>query len=225
MSDAKSHHDLGVEESELRYWLANEDWYISQYARQWLLRTPPQEAADVLARIAEDAQAEPRSFFSVAATVIATSGFATSTGIAGEGPDARRAGTRAALMLANLQDARCLPPLVRVFHTGGFLQSKYREMIEAALLRFLTEAEGRADVLPFVSDIRSLAEGIWGRENERHDLSPAFKNLLIVALRWLQAANGEADRALLTAIATRAVADKQTNRQEAKQIAAGLLSS
>jgi len=206
------------DEIELRYWLANEDWYQSQYVRQWLARTPPHEAAEVLARIASDAEAEPTDFFSVAATVVATSGFATSTGIAGGGPDARRAGTRAALMLADLNDARCIPPLVRVFYTGGVLRNKYSDLIEAALLRFLTEAEkqGNADLSPIAPDLRLLADRVWHFE-ARRDLGPARADLLAVTLRLLQQFGGEANRALMTSITAPPAPAKHPNRRALQQ--------
>ena len=111
-------------EDELRYWLVNEDWYMSRHTREWLERTPPDEAADLLARIAQDANPEPRSAWSMFLTGIASSGFSPSNAIAGKGPDERKAGTRAALMLANLNDARCVAPLVRVFETNGLWQNK-----------------------------------------------------------------------------------------------------
>src|SRR5690242_12732445 len=100
-------------ERDLRYWLTNEDWYMSSHTRRWLESTQLQEAADLLARIAEDANPEPRWGLSAFLSVLAVSGFSFTGAIAGKGPQIRKAGIRAALMLANLNDLRSIPPLVR----------------------------------------------------------------------------------------------------------------
>jgi hypothetical protein len=201
--------------ADLRYWLANEDWYMSRYTREWLERTPQKEATDALAQIAEDAVAEPRAPWAVVATIVASAGLATSDGIGGKGPGARKAGTRAALILADMQDARALPPLIRVFSTGGFLQSKYQDQIETALTQFLAAAEAKndPDIARYAGDIRALTERIW-QSGERQDLSASLADLLITTIHYLQSLGGWENVRVLNLIRETALANaaKQPNR-------------
>lgn len=199
---------------DLRYWLGNEDWYMSQYTRQWLDRTPSDEAADILALIAEDAQPEPREFWSVLATFFANTGLATSTGIAGGGPKARKAGTRAALLLADKGDPRSIAPLVRVYSTGGMLQNKYQEDIEKTLTAFLTHAADDPDLAVPVSDVEILVERTWAYGNGQRELTPAFTNLLLAAVRFLQSRGVASSKTVLQTIAQSPV--KTPNRDRVK---------
>ena len=205
------------QDEDLRYWLSNEDWYMSTYTRQWLERTPSAVAADVLAHIAEDAKPEPTDFFSVLAIFFASSGLATSTGIAGGGPKARKAGTRAALLLADMGDVRSVAPLVRVFTTGGMMQSKYQENIEKTLRHFLTRATEDPTLAVPVSDIEILADRIWQYGNGQKELTPAFTDLLLTALQFLHVRGEESSKTLLKTIAESPV--KGPNRQKIQQAA------
>jgi hypothetical protein len=206
-------------EQELRYWLANEDWHMSAYTRNWLARTPPDAAADILADIAEDARAEPRAPLSVLTTVFASSGMATSDAIGGKGPGARRAGARAALMLARMGDIRAIAPLIRIFDLDWLWQSKYQTEVEAALTRLLpnTGPETRR----YETEIRQLAERIWDFGRPRRDLSPSLTELLLVILSCLPAADGEPNQTLLQTIAGATV--KGANRQRVQEAARALL--
>jgi len=205
---------------DLRYWLANEDWYMSQYTRRWLERTPPEAAANTLAAIAEGAEAEPRTGWPAVATALAASGFFPSDAIAGGKVQARKAGTRAALMLADLNDPRALAPLIRVFGQG-----KYQEQVEAALTRLLIGAVSHpASLPPHVAALRGLAERVWS-VGDGKDLPTASAALLGAVLRALRAAGGEADLAVIRRIAAAAASARQPNRARMKQAAASLLGS
>jgi hypothetical protein len=160
------------------------------------------------------------------ATIVASAGLATSDGIGGKGPGARRAGTRAALMLADRGDPRCIAPLVRVFSTGGFLQNKYQDQIEAALTKFLTHEGDRPEVARFAPDIRLLADRLR-QGGERGDLSPGRADLLIAILRCLEPLGGPENLALLRAIAGSASGSpaRQPQRARVKATAEELLAS
>ncbi len=119
--DPKTDHGMSEAEETLRYWLANEDWYPSACTTRFLKTTPPEEAADMLVLIAEDAQPEPHSYSVTLYNAFATAGFMPSAG--GKIPR-RKAGVRAALLLAQLNDSRCISPLIRVFETQSVWQSK-----------------------------------------------------------------------------------------------------
>ncbi|MES2459931.1 MAG: hypothetical protein V4671_05050 [Armatimonadota bacterium] len=213
-------------DTDLRYWLANEDWYMSRYTREWLERTPPEIAADTLAAIAEDAVAEPRAPWAIVATVVASAGLATSDGIGGKGPGSRKAGTRAALILAERGDSRAIPPLVRVFSTGGFLQSKYQSQIETALAKLLESADAPSGLPTYAGDIRTLAECIW-QSGERQDLSPAHADLLLAAIRTLDAIGGPAELAIIRAIAESTAGNvaRQPQRARVKAVAENLIAT
>jgi hypothetical protein len=184
-------------EEDLRHWLEMEDWYLSRHTQEWLDRTPPSEAAEVLANIAEDADREPRGSWSGVAMAIATAGFSPSGAIAGKGPAKRKAGTRAALILADMGDLRSVPALARTFDRQG----KYQSLIESALLRILpaAEAEATGAAAKYAPAVLDLAERI--REMSGRDLSPAHADLLIASLRFLNAAGSAPGRALLRTLA------------------------
>ena len=200
-------------DADLRYWLANEDWYMSRYTREWLDRTPADTAANTLAEIAEDAVAEPRAPWAVVATIVASAGLATSDGIGGKGPGARKAGTRAALILADMQDGRAIPALIRVFSTGGFLQSKYQDQIETALTKYFSTEENGPEVARHAGDIRLLVERIW-QSGERQDLTTSLADLLVAALHSLQSLGGWENVRVVTTIRETALANatRQPNR-------------
>jgi hypothetical protein len=206
-------------DADLRHWLVLEDWYMSNHTRAWLQRTPPEQAADTLARIAADADREPRSPWSVIATGIATAGFTPSGAIAGSGPVNRKAGVRAALMLANLNDLRCIAPLARAFAPAGSRQGQYQELIEKALTRVLANAEGQAETQPYEPEVQTLAREIWAEGGDGKDLSSAHAELLIAALRFLKTAG--ADLSVLNAI-VKAPA-KKPSRSRVKETARALL--
>lgn len=121
----------------LRRSLAQEDVYMSHSTREWLKRTPHEEALNILAEIAADAQPERRSIVQHCVTMLLAS-FATSDGLNPKAV-ARRVGTRAAIMLADMDDPRALPPLVRVFELNMMRQGNYQELVEKSLTRYLTQ--------------------------------------------------------------------------------------
>ena len=206
-------------EEDLRYWLAHEDWYMSSHTREWLERTPPPEAAEMLVRIAGDAQPEPPSSTrSVLMGIL--NAFSVSGELGRKDIQKRNAGARAAIMLANLHDARGIPPLVRIFETDARRQNKYQELIEAALARFFSEASG-PEIAPCAEDVRNLAERIRQFGGEQRDLSPALTDLLLAVLRCLRALGGEPDLALLRAIAE--APETRPNRARVQQSARALL--
>lgn len=186
----------------LRYWLANEDWDMSQYTRNWLECTPPSDAADVLAGIAEGAQPEPSSPLYRVVLAVALSGFANSVAGVGE----RKAGVRAALMLARLGDHRAIAPLTRVFDPYGSWQSKYQRGIESALARLLSDAvaDGGASAT-HVEDVVRLVARTWPLDGKtRQDLTPSLTALLLACIAYLCAAGGGDARVTLRSLASRA---------------------
>lgn len=206
----------------LLYWLANEDIYTSPYVRNWLKRTPREEAADVLAHISEYAQPESRSFFHQGFLGLLMM-FTTAEVVTKKSPAGRKAGTRAAMLLANRNDLRSLAPLVRVFEPDWFWAGKYQAAIETALLQLLSEAEGQPEIRAHAEDLRNLANRIWRSGPRRADLSPRLTDLLLATLRLLKEIDGETDLALLKSL-TEAKAT-QPNRARIKATATELLNS
>lgn len=213
--------DPAQSEADLRHWLANEDWYMSRHTRRWLDTTPADVAADTLARIAEAAVPEPRSLWGVFLTAVATSGFSPSGAIAGQGPADRKAGVRAALMLADLNDVRCVPPLVRVFETNPAWQNKYQELIEAALLRFLPRAADLPEARQYAPDIHDLARRLWNPGDVRRDLPARSADLLLAAIRFLHGSGREPDHSLLESIAESTATG--SNRLRVREVARAII--
>jgi len=205
---------VSPDEIELRYWLANEDWYPSRYTREWLERTPPDMASETLARIAEDAYPESHLPWVVFFAALAVAGFFPSNAIAGRRPDARKAGLRAALMLADRNNARALPALVRVFETSGVWQGKYQEKIEAALLR-LTDKSASPKMQQYAPDILALAERLRAFGGRR-EISPRNTRLLLALLPHLPP-----DAPLLKSIADAQA--RPPNRRKVSELAQALL--
>lgn len=208
--------------STLQYWLANEDVYTSAYVRKWLERTPPDEAADTLASIARYARPEPHSllwmlFHGLTATLT------TAEIISENSPAGRKAGIRAAILLASLNDSRALPPLARVFETHWFWESKYQAAIEGALLRLLTEVPGDTDLRPYREDLLQVAGRIWQVGGGRAELSARRADLLIALLQRLAPITGEAEAALLKTIVSAEARTPQRSR--VKEAAAKLLTA
>jgi hypothetical protein len=216
----KPQHRLPERLRTLNYWLATEDVYTSDYVRNWLKRTPPHEAMNVLARIAENASPEPHSvLYSAYRGCLMI--FTTSEAVSEKGPAGRKAGVRAALLLAQHNDARCLPPLIRVFETHWLWIGKYQEDIEAALLRFLRDAGDRPEIRRYTGELRRLAERLWRIGGGRRELSARHADLLEAILHSLRHDAEEPDLALLrTLAASRATSP---NRSRVCAAAAALL--
>lgn len=189
---------------------------MSRYTREWLERTPPDQAAEALARIAERAQAEPHSLVNQFVGML-TAAFATSPNLEG-GRVARRVGTRAALALASLDDARSIPPLVRVFEPKPLWQGKYQELVEKALAALLSQLVGRPKLHPYADDLRKLVQRIWNTGRPAQNLSEGVVEVLIAALRCLHALGEPSDLTLLQSIAAGAETNPGRRRvQEAVQ--------
>jgi hypothetical protein len=187
---------------ELRHWLANEDWYPSRHTQAWLSRTDPDVAADILASLAERADLESRN---PAVQFIATfaAGFSPSGTIGGEGAIDRKAGIRAALMLAEMGDVRSVPPLVRIFEPYETRQSKYQAQIEKLLGGIFTQAaqNSTSEIVAVCADpARTLAERIWNERTNR-DLTPVLADLLYSVARFLLATGNEQNRTVVQRIA------------------------
>ena len=169
-------------ESQLRRWFVHEDIYLSAFTRQWLERTPPDEAADLLAHIAQDAQLEGLSLLALLARSFALAGFSPSLAIAGGGVYARKAGIRAALLLASLNDARALTPLARLWSVNPLNQSKYHDKIEWSLVVLLSDDFTPDELRLHVPAVADLARRVWNVGLPRRDLTPQRAALIRAAL-------------------------------------------
>jgi hypothetical protein len=197
-----SHEDAGKHEEELstlQYWLVNEDVYTSSYVLKWLKRTPSQEAADTLACIAQQAYPESHSlawmFFHGLTAMLTTAEIVSKNSPAG-----RKAGIRAALLLAGRNDPRALAPLARVFEPHWFWESKYQPAIEAALLSFLSKAEPGLNLSSYRDALLGVAERLWHNGAGRKELSARRADLLIALLQQLSTGGEERERRLLKTI-------------------------
>ena len=207
-------------DDDLRHWLEVEEWYMSSHTREWLARTPPHEAAETLARIAEGAEREPNTAWSAIATNIAMSGFSPGSAIAGPGPGIRKAGVRAALMLEKMGDPRSVAPLARSFAAPGNRQSPYQQVIEEALARALRHAHAEATALPpdARADVRDLIGRAWSARPGR-DLSPAHAAIVDAALRLLAAQDAPDSAAAIRAVADDARGGRGANRARVRETA------
>ena len=181
-------------ESQLRRWFVNEDIYLSAFTRKWLEQTPTQEAADMLARIAGDAALEGLSPLALAARSFALSGFTPSLAVAGGGVYDRKAGIRAALLLASLKDARALTPLARLWSVNPLNQSKYHDQIESALLQLLSEDFAADELRPHADALADLARRIWNVGFPNRDLTSQRAALIRAILDNLSRADADAAR-------------------------------
>jgi hypothetical protein len=208
MSDSQT---VLIEDEELQYWLENEDWYRSRYTENWLQRTPPEAAANILAPLAEKADLEPRNPWAMLVRGFVASGFSPTSAIAGQKIRIRRAGVRAALLMADLDDARALPALIRVFEPNPNWQHKYQELIENALIRFLDSDDNQAKAEPYAAHLRDLARRIW-EADERHDLSPRFAEVLLSLIGTLGRFRDEETVAFLRSLAASSPANPNQQR-------------
>jgi hypothetical protein len=204
--------------STLKYWLANEDVYTSNYVRKWLERTPSKEAADTLDTIAQYAGPEPHSLWWMLFHGL-TAMLTTAEIISEKSPAGRKAGIRAATLLAGLHDPRALPLLIRAFETHWFWEGKYQVAIESALLRFFSEAPADLDLTPYREHLQKLADRIWQIGRGRTELTSRKADLLIALLHRLAPMNGEAVTALLQTIVTSEARTPQRNRVKLAAIA------
>lgn len=208
------------ERTTLQYWLANEDVYTSAWVRKWLERTPPQEAADTLAVIAEYANPEPHSLVRMYLHGLIAM-LTTAEIISENSPAGRKSGIRAALLLSSKNDLRALAPLVRVFERHWFWKGKYQDAIEGALLHLVSQGPEGADWASHRVALRTLAEAIPHIGNGRQELSARQADLLIAVLQRL-AAMADADTgAVLQTIASAEARTPQRVRvqEEARRLA------
>lgn len=204
----------------LVYWLANEDVYTSPYVRNWLKSTPPIEVADMLADIARNARPETISLGDMIMQGVLMM-FTTSAIISEKSPSGRKAGTRAAILLANRKDFRSLPPLVRVFETRWFWAGKYQETIEKSLLHLLDGAADLPKIRQYARELRKLAEIIWDSGHRRRELSRSLTSLMLKILPCLALVGETPDLELLKSIASSRAAT--AHRKQVKDAAAALL--
>lgn len=190
--------ELSDELRLVMYWLANEDLYTSDSVRIWMDRNPPETVADDLARLAANAQPEPRSFWYGLFRGFMMA-FGTSDAVSEKGPGGRKAGVRAALLLARMGDLRSLPPLVRAFETHWNRKGKYQDSIERALLGLVENSTGMPETRAYAQDTAMLLERIW--RSGGTDLSPQSADLAIAAVRALAASENDHARRILHEIA------------------------
>ncbi len=184
----------------LRYWLANEDVYTSPYVRNWLERTPIAYAADALAQIASQAQPDSRTPWSLLSRGFRAM-FTASEIITEKSPAGRKAGVRAAMLLANLGDVGCLAPLSRVFEPNWYWAGRYQKAIETCLLRFLARELNPEERNDNCQSLLRLAELLWSTGGARADLSEEHTQLLQVLMRQLPSPGTDASDSLKSTIA------------------------
>ena len=200
---------------KLRYWLANEDWYISSHTRDWLVRTPPEEAARTLAEIAESAGLERGGLLSLAQTLLAA--FSISGSVT-TGPASRKAGIRAAIMLGRMKDARAISPLARVYtpsHPG-----KYHKLIEEALTDAISHGDSQT-IRSQVSIVEGLAEIIWTSVRAGRDFDNTRADLLIAAMSALVQPGAKSASGIVRMVAESR--SEKPNRVRAREAARELL--
>ena len=185
----------------VRYWLANEDRYMSGYVRNYLETTPFSEASDDLALIATSAGCEPHSLLNALLGGFLKV-FTTAESVNERSPAGRKAGIRAALLLAHRQDPRCLAPLVRSLELGIFWAGAHQRRMEEALILFLESSPEAMDLTPYSQTLSDLAKRIWRSRSLRKDLSGERISLLLLSLDWLKRIGGEKDWDLPVEIAS-----------------------
>ena len=195
----------------LRYWLANEDIYTSAYVRKWLERTPREAAVDTLAEMARTARPESHSLLRMMFHAL-TAMLTTAEIISDNSPAGRKAGIRAAMLLAGMNDPRALPPLARVLETHWFWEGKYQAAIEAALLRLLADVPETLDLSPYRTDLRKIVEDLLQFGHGKQEISSRRADLLIAALKRLAPIAEETDFSLLQKIASAQVRTPQRTR-------------
>jgi len=164
--------DVKRAEADIRHFLSVEDWYFSQSTRRWHQETPPEDAAEILVRLSEDADLEPQNPWLFVAKAVVTAGFTPGGGLAGKAVPRRKAGIRAALLLSYRGDVRCIPALCRVWSADA-RRSVYQDLIEEALVRVLRE-KSPDEIALYAAILRQLAArvdkasaGELGRELHR----------------------------------------------------------
>ncbi len=209
-------------EKELRHWLSIEDWYPSAYTRSFLERTPKEEAADLLAHIAQDADCETPTLWWAIIMAFMASGFTTSAGVMGRRSTDIKAGIRAALLLASLNDPRSIAPLARVWQSVSWKQSKYQDDVEAALIRMLRFASESGYPYRYSPDVSHLVSRIW-EAHPRGDLTMKQTDLLLAALHYLAAQDEEENHAAVEYVTNQAAkgANRILVRDTARTLLAG----
>ena len=187
----------------LRFWLASEDIYTSPFVSHWLERTPKQRAADVLAEVSIHAGKEPRALIPMMLSAYMMA-FSTSEVVTDKSPAGRKSGVRAAMLLANLEDPRCIAPLVRVFEPHWYWAGKYQETIEKALLKYLNGEAAQNDpgLAGFAPDLQRLIERIWRSGGGRRDLTPRLADLAVAALQTLNQTDPNAAKTISAMLST-----------------------
>ncbi len=182
----------------LRYWLATEDVYISPYVREWLAKTDRCAAVDTLFGFALHAASEPRSIFRMMINGYMVV-FSSSEIVRDNTPGARKAGKRAALLLASMGDLRSLQPLVNAFEAHWFWQGSYQTEIEKALLKLLSNLPPSANLSAQMDNLVKLANIIWKLKSR---ITERQAEILIQILPLLRANGSVTDMAILKKIAS-----------------------
>ncbi len=205
----------------VRYWLANEDRYMSGYVRKYLETTPFDEASNDLELIASSAGREPHSLFDALLGGFLQV-FTTAESVNESSPAGRKAGIRAALLLAHRQDPRCLSPLVRSLELGIFWAGAHQRRMEEALILFLESSPKAIGLTPYSKTLNDLVKLIWRSRSLRNDLSKKRISLLLLSSDWLKRIGGVKGRELLVEIAT--AKTSQHGRRQAQDHINSLLS-
>lgn len=177
----------------------------------------------MLAKIAEDAQPEVKNYLAKVLSGLAAIGFMPS---ANNKITQQKAGTRAALMLVERNDPRCLAPLLRLYETEPFWQNKYQEQIETSLIDYLgTAGAEQPEAQQHVNAVRQFTEQLWKKSVGKRDISLARANLLLAALHFLQHQSSTAANATLLEMIRKEKIPNHTSRrfQVQKHILAALV--
>lgn len=206
-----------LSESQLRRWLIHEDVYLSRHTREWLKTTPPEVAADMLARIAQDAALESAHPVALFLRGFVLAGFTPSMAILGGSVYDRRAGIRAAILLGRLGDPRAIEPLSRLWTDNRIIKSKYHNDFEAILIHLLRHITPE-EIVPYADALYDLLRRIW-KSRPYRDLTASETELLLAGLGALPAAARTENAALRSLLNASAAA--QPNRKRIQEAAEG----
>ncbi len=184
-------------------------------------REPRKEVAEMLTKIANVANHEPHTLWTLLFNSF-VGVFTTSEVVTEHSPAGRKAGIRAALLLASWNDPRSLKPLALAFETDWFWQGSYQDAIETALHRFLSNPDNH-DLEIQSEPLRILAQRVWRSGGVGRELAPRRADIIQYILKILSKMDEPANVKLIQAIAVSKA--RTPNRSRVKAAASRLLSA